>query len=482
MLTRETLSACIATATDLAQKGYTLEAIPSTPVYDLNRHTNAALLPAKAAEEVNDPVIFSEYLSQLTRGGDAPSLHDLTLDDYLIDLKNAVTSHLKFAKSVVRPIVMQYADSLKRLKLELDSGELGASAINSFTLAIYDKPELLEDSLFLDELSAYENANAALPREAQELVEVTKDGLLEMLLTGDESIDALIAKWYADNGGYTYFSAFVDSVIRPDADEKKPLDLPSQTNYIVFGYLLNRTLARTAQYFNDRTLRTLAQHQFIASGYCDYFGVSLVKLLKYTQMLTATKMLILEVLPSKRTITVLGEVYRAWLKNGGDNTLLFAVVSMNAPWRTQAQLDEHRERLQSEWRSFELFWNSSSSNRKLEAFRHSAKLLFRSQLNELDEAEKEFVASTHDYYDKVAKKLEAIFDAVTFSDLESLDELALRVVGCARFYYSDAYCILQQMIEAARANPKLKPEEAALISTIYYITDYISDQLYLERN
>jgi hypothetical protein len=62
-------------------------------------------------------------------------------------------------------------------------------------------------------------------------------------------------------------------------------------------------------------------------------------------------------------------------------------------------------------------------------------------------------------------------------DLDLVAELALNLMARARFYFTAGYQILSGIEQATKLNPNLDPREAALVSAVNYVTDYLADQI-----
>jgi hypothetical protein len=85
---------------------------------------------------------------------------------------------------------------------------------------------------------------------------------------------------------------------------------------------------------------------------------------------------------------------------------------------------------------------------------------------------------THTSHIETTKKLaEEFVENLSANDMDNLPEVCLALVTKARFYFTSAYEILNGMLEVEKVNKDINPREAALISVLYYITDYFIEQV-----
>jgi hypothetical protein len=163
MLPSNTLSAVYTLANHLADDQLTINAKPNTVIAELNRVTNSIITSNIVSKNSDvdefDLTSFANVMEQVTKGIDQPSLHDVTIDAYTDDLKKAVTSHLQFARNIVKPIVLDYAAKVK----EFVDNFKPDTADSKFTININEVPEPLNDSVFMDSLGFYKDKIPLVP-------------------------------------------------------------------------------------------------------------------------------------------------------------------------------------------------------------------------------------------------------------------------------------------------------------------------------
>ena len=479
MLPKNTIVAALTLADALASRSLAIHAKQNTVVYDLNRTTNSASLDSVAFPDIEkwdsfDANAYGGFIEHITFNYDNPTEHDKAIDGYTNDLRLAISSHLKFARNVVKPVVLEYAE---RLNAAIQQTTF-PTAVDQFTIQVFDKPEVFTDAVFVESMRQYDDMNSYEPNADQQLKDWDNVNLLEYILTGDAEVDSAISSWYAETGAGDYYGKLIKQLTTTRIIER-PVSLYEQSNYLLFGYLLNRAIYEKSDQFAISEGSSLNQYQIVAGIYRNYCGVLLVKLIKHLGMLSKGNILIIEALSSAKKITVNGEVYRKWLANGGSTETLYALLVTNSNAKTVAQIEPLMEALGKEWNNYRLFWENSQSNNRLEIIRNQARLVFCELLKDLSEEEKEYLKTNNNFYTQVDKLLERHIAALKLSDLNDIYGLALRIVCNSRFFYTDAEFILSEMVEIAKNNPDMKPEEAALIATIHYLVDYLCDQLYV---
>ena len=78
---------------------------------------------------------------------------------------------------------------------------------------------------------------------------------------------------------------------------------------------------------------------------------------------------------------------------------------------------------------------------------------------------------------KAAQLVQEYVETLREEAIGDIWEVASRVVAERIFYYTDAYCILTGINDACKQNPNIDVNEAALLSTIEYVCEYVCDQL-----
>lgn len=474
MLPSSTLTAVYTLANQLATNQLTVNAKPNTVLAELNRVTNSivtdSIITKSADVDDFDLTSFSNVMEQVTKGIEKSSLHDVTIDAYTDDLKKAVTSHIQFARNVVKPIVLDYAAKVKEFveNYKLDTID------NKFTININEIPEPLVDSVFVDSLSFYQEKLPLLPSASVKILPFTTDDFLPYILTGDKTVDEEISKWVTRSGLDKLVSLTNDTYI----NGVKTDDIINVFKKVEIGlvlYLTGQALYNKADRAPNGT--TVNAFKNLVAEYRDYGGSLICKSMTMIDMFRKASILVLDTNIKLHTIDVFGDIYRNWLNNGGSNELLFSLLIGNKPYKTITNIQDNAAQLSQVWKSYKVFCDNRQFNQRLEIFKEAIKLKFREIMEELSEEEMAYVNTHAEYHSKVNTFLTNIVDKLKLSHLDNIYDLALHVICQCRFYYTDAEFILSEIEEVGKQNPGIDVREAALIATINYLVDYLCDQI-----
>jgi len=187
-----------------------------------------------------------------------------------------------------------------------------------------------------------------------------------------------------------------------------------------------------------------------------------------------------------KQITVIGDVYTSWMASGGNNAFILASTLLPTPILHASQLDEDRAKLQQRWERHLTMLNTTEMNKKYVKYREILKartLLvvtenFESCYSNLKK-ENTVLDTNLPEYIQFKDKLNEYVYAFTDKELDNLWEVCLRIITECVFFYTDAGKILKGIEESYKHNPNLEINEAALLSTISYISDYVFDQMAL---
>jgi hypothetical protein len=75
------------------------------------------------------------------------------------------------------------------------------------------------------------------------------------------------------------------------------------------------------------------------------------------------------------------------------------------------------------------------------------------------------------------KLLESEIDKLSIKDMDDYIGVSLKAIAKCRFFYTSSYNILDDINKIGMVNQEVDVREAALLATINYITDYLTNQL-----
>jgi uncharacterized Zn finger protein len=138
---------------------------------------------------------------------------------------------------------------------------------------------------------------------------------------------------------------------------------------------------------------------------------------------------------------------------------------------------ESRDILIRAWNSYCTFAIASNNNNRLENSKQYLRTSFDILLTTVDPLEQEYITKDPNYFTTAKKLAYEYIEKIKLNDLENPSNIALTLMAGCRFYFTAGYQILSGIEECSRVNQDLDVREAALVSAIYYLTDYLTDQL-----
>lgn len=481
MLRKLAFHAALPLAEVLASQAKTVSSKPNTLLSELDRTTNSLFLNSAIKQSSKDDLIaLGAVLEKITYNYDSPTMHDTLMDNFREDLVTAIQSHLKFARNVVKPIVVDYANKL----IQYIDGIKVPGPDTQYTLKMVEVPDQLTDMVFLESIKRFmdiKNPESVRPVAACPIKEVD-DSLLSYILTGDREVDQLITEWYTSTLNNEY-PALVNGLLSNTnnliAVFGRGLGPHRMINEALIIYLVTNAASNKEDLFDETSTLSATEKRNVLLQYRNYAGSLVVRYLQLLENAASSDTVVLEISNTDKTIWVYGDVFRKWLQQGGRTEHLFALLSLKIDYRSIDKLVANQERLQKEWDSYSLFWNNTQLNNRLTLMKNGVKLIFNEVMGNLSSEEEEYVKNHSDYMVSVNRKLETIVGNLRQSDLNNIYSIALKIVCQCRFYYTDAEFILSEMEEIAKTNPDIAPDEAAMIATVHYVTDYLCDQMFV---
>lgn len=479
MIQKESILTAIGFAEMLAANNQVVVAKPSTVVAELVKRTNEDIL---ANGENFDAQIFASDVEHITSGGlEAPSQHDLFSDEVIDQISKAVLNHINFAKNIVKPLVVDYAEGVMQYLQNFQY----PSACDQFNIVVADLPELLEDESFVDSLKKYVGKTILKPETMPSLGRKAPEDLLAMMLIGDREADQAITAWYSRLGN-DFFMNLWENLFRaeqPDRailsyvgyDEILSFDVFERSDYALALYLLANKLFDVVDEGVEGV--NLNAYRNIIAETRDFAASVLTNIVARVEGFEKTKLLVISNDSVKQQAKVYGKVYRNWLASGGCVETILGLIVSNRAVTTQVAVDEIRPYLLETWKTHSAFFTAAESNKRFDYFKDALVVKFKEIMQNLSAEEREFTDSTTDYMIAVDRRFVEELNKLRSVDMGDLYSVALKLVCRARFYYTDAERILSDIVEIAKINPDVDVREAALVATINYVADYVAAQM-----
>lgn len=463
-----------------ASKGLVVSPIQGTPLAELVKITNDMLMASPKCFSESDTIADSlnslaEDLGYCTVINAGSSAHDLLMDSYIIDISKAVANHISFAKNVVKPVIVSMVEDVQKVIGEVESPSA------AFKIEIVDLPKPMQNAGFETSIAKFAEQPYIAPTNELRLGEISPQGILDLMKTGSKEYDERISEWFV-NKGDMFFMDIWNNLFR-DFKEGKPsivfkfdevLVKGDVADYALAIHLLSRKLYDEVP---ENTGMTLFAFRDLVSQFRSASGIKLnLEYLRYASILK-NKSLVSYISADSKTCKVNGAVYRDWLKDGGSNEVLLGMLVGTKSLYMQSVINENKEKFISDWNSYSLFNTTAQKNKSFNRIKNILTLSFAKLLSDMSTEEKEIVATKNGYIEKVNQIFIDELSNLKTSDTNDIFDLCLKLVCRARFFYTDSEKILVGINEAVKANANIDIREAALLSTIEYIVDYVSNQL-----
>ena len=489
MISTEIAQAAIEVAEEFDRRGLRLKARSDGPIEQLGATASLQYAVPKnivqTADELNAPytptpeVIVAEtsYPSALDPN---KSVHDLELDSLIVTISDAVSQHFSFAKNTVRPLVKHLAGEIQRRMAAYPSVASFNPTLTKWDLPLPMLGESVKEAVFEYRDTAY----GEIHRRTVALPAIDAATANELIKTGSGSVDDEIAIWLATKPA-EYLSEIYNTVFAATDVGQSPASFETLVNAPREGVSAAFAIYLFASKLIDNppegVAMSLADYRIQMGDLLQQAGLRLSYAYAKRELDISTKLLILK--PGTDEVVVFTPVYDEWIAAGGNNAVLFGTVCMDRPQLFAPALDEAAEDCLKTWEQQNRFLTVVQANKRFvnlkAAILHEAEELIATHLTEcfgslvmanaIDFKSPEVVTALTKIDEYVAS-LEEV-------DLKDVWKISTELVAKCVFYYTDAYKILMGINAAFQENPDIDVSEAALISLVEYVSDYVADQL-----
>lgn len=485
MLQQQTMSMCFNLADSLTTYQNVLAAKPNTILSRLVTITNnqigalGLLSKLQTVDGENTTLdTVSKFYSDMCNAsmeevkGGGRSLHDVAMDEAIEILKTSVNKHISFAKNVVKPSIETFISLIENNYRPVDT------LTTDIQIVTYDLPELLSQYNFMESIANYKSAGIFPPDLYIPFNAMDTDALTTMLMTGDAGLDDGISKFVATKPDVlknVYEGLFVARNMNLFREISTKSEYERLETAIMVYLLANKFYNNPPEYLSGISL---SDYNTNMGEFRNYAGALISNTLDVLKPIYDSKTLVIYVKPKE--IGVIGDVYREWLTTGGTIETLLGMAITGERYSGAALISENKTKLEEAWFNHLSFRSSASKLTEFGAFKDAIKFAF-AELMKSHVKEEDEIFNTPNYMAKVSELFEVLFEDIRTTDMENRTMLALRIVGKARFFYTDSFKILSIIEAVCRDNTRIDPSEAALIAAIEYMADYMADQILIAR-
>ena len=458
----------------LDSREFCVAPVENTPLAALVAASNSVTVAVDSSTNEYDYAMFSPSMAASATDNET---HNQLFDETISFLSKTVLQHVSNAKNIVAPVVMTVADRIiARSQEELTS-------VKTYAIVPVYLPAPMGNEGFKDSVEKAQGGVYADPEKYLKLKSVfAPEAVMQMMLTGSSDYDEKLKEWYSSKGD-TFFDKIWTAVFQdPEtstANESCGLvklleDKETGTDAALAVYLIARNLFENIP---ENTGLTLVEYKRIVSQYKDACAIRLKRAYESYIAQEQAGILAIENNEQAKEIKVNGATYSGYIQNGGKNeVILGAVVSGVIPYNVNVLKDNNQQFIEA-WDRYMLVTVAENKNRAIIRFKEICLSAFLSDLANLTAFEQEFVLANPGHTQKCQEIANQIVDDLMVHEISKPYDVALKLVCNARFYYTDAEKILSTINKVSEENKAIDVREAALIATIEYLVDYITDQM-----
>jgi hypothetical protein len=313
------------------------------------------------------------------------------------------------------------------------------------------------------------------------LPECSAPEVIAKLDSGSASVNKSILNWVAKKGE-AFFENVYQAVFTASPSEARFESLVNDYDNGVDAACAIYILA-TKLYDNppEGVTHSLKEYNSVIAKIRNQAAVRLIQAYNEYERFKMTGLLI-KTITDKR-IVVVAQNYKPWMDSGGNNAVLFGSALSDTPEKFTAAIDARKAEFLTTWERQNAYLTLTERNKRFIYCKDIAKERTIKLVN--DNFQQSFghlreggvVDINIPEYEQFLINLNTFVDNMTEDSLVNLWTLAQCLVCECLFYYTDAGKILSGIEKACQDNPEIEIREAALLATIVYVTDYVSDQM-----
>ncbi len=408
------------------------------------------------------------------------SEHDVLMDSMITDLAEQVGNHLTFAKNTVRPLIKDFVDAVSaQLSAYPDNGSYTPTVVR------VDMPEVGLMSQIEGEAAKFKEGVYRPITSAISLPAIESSEVIALMKTGSAAMDAAIDLWVNEMGEGFFVNAYNVAFCASaqgvtDTPEAILRDKVSGSANLVALFLMARRLLENPP---ENSGYSLTDYRVAVGELVEQLGLRLSTAYEDRARNISQQNLLLA--SNKDTAWVCAPVYDQWIAEGKNVAVLFGNLLLDRPNVSVPAITQDAQLCLEMWERQNRFLTITLQNRKADAAKDTLNFCTLKLVGDnLEKCFGEVAGGQSLTMDTpiVAQALAEAKQYVMSLDNESLKDLWMvgtNIVAAKIFSYSCAMDILSGIDEAARNNPDIDPAEAALLSTVAYVSAYVVDQIEL---
>ena len=465
----------------LDQMGYRILPVVNTPLSCLNSDVNIAH-PSESGEFIPNPAEYIAYASAPTPGQDI-SVYTANVEGTARTIARYVQSHLSFAKNVVKPLITEFVESFTER-----TNSLYVSPSDNLVIEKLDLPAPMLVSDLKDLIDDYSKITYAAPEFVKfNAPDMSIGEIIDLMKTGNKNADAAIDEWVATVGEaeiVQYYERAFGTVKGGYPRTQLVSNQDCCWNSTLAIFLMASKLHNNPP---TGTSMNLVDYNVAMGKIRDAAGSILTSIYEMFQSYVKTQTLIRTSFGNK--LIVVTPVYNEWIESGGTDVLLYALMVTGKRANFVSEVNAARVELMKAWELHSAMTISTERNRKFLTMRKAFydtmfDIVERNADPIFSHLKPEGASTDHiqmQEYKTFKQKFEECYTYLREEDFVDIWKLAKHVVCNMLFYYTDAGQILDGIEDACKTNPDMEVDEAALLSTIAYVTRYVCNQMTITK-
>lgn len=466
MLSLQALSSAAALATSLDTRNLIVRPIEGSSLYKLcevsstsDDHVWGDLGQRKIMIE---NVVADTNRTDIVTGA---SLHDVEMSDLVNAVSDAVTNHLSFARTVVAPTI---EDLVQRTATSIE--QVMRSDMTNLEVVVWRLPAPMYDDALIDSFRRAKDispdkilSGAHLPADAS-ITQIT-----EWMKSGNTALDEAVSQYIQQMDENKLLDIYQQMfTMKSNHIDVWTLfnDPQSGLNFALIGFLIARKLWDNPPEGTETSLKQYEDEMVDIRNQC---AVRLGYELDRVDRDERNGVLIRSY--TRNSVEVNDAVYRKWLKDGGEHSILFGSVMSQRPALTVDLINSSSAQFKQIWEAYCLLQKTTEANKKFTAAKEIVAVEFAAMVKSAPETvlpiqDREFCKQRFDAALQVTKE----------SEVQDLYSWAMRLICDSWFYKTDAFQILNGINRVKEHSPEVDVREAAAVAALEYIAYWISCQ------
>lgn len=465
----------------LDQMGYRILPVVNTPLSCLN--ADITVVPNVDGNDFIPRLDNYVAAAWENTPGQDHSAHVANVEATANSIARFVQSHLSFAKNVVKPIITEFVEEFTERTNSLYISPTDNLRIHKLNLPtpmlVTDLKDLIDDYAHVA-YTGVDIPNFNMPDLS--IVEIT-----ELMKTGSKALDGAIDEWVALVGEAEIVQYYERAFGTVKSSYPRTHLISNQDN------CWNSTLAvflMASKLHNNPpkgVAMSLVDYNVSMASVRDAAGAILASIYKMFESYVKTQTLIRTAHANQ--VCVIAPVYEDWIASGGSDALIYSVLITSKRINFVSEIDAARVDLLKAWELHCAMTLNTERTRKFiagrKAFYDTMFYVVERNADPIFSHLKAEGASVDHVqmqeYAAFKQKFNDFVEQLRESDFADIWKLAKHVVCNMLFYYTDAGQILDGIEDACKTNPDMDVNEAALLSTITYVTKYVCNQMTITK-